>query len=428
MTITEAHSYIDSLSHSGKPVKDLKRISSLLHELGDPQDRLRFIHIAGTNGKGSIAQMLNEICLDAGIKTGLFTSPYIFRFNDRIRINNSDITDYDLAVYSETVKKAAERSVYKNEFSQFEITMALAFLFFLEKGCDIVILEAGIGGLLDCTNVIKTPLACVIGSVSFDHTQILGETLEEIALQKAGIIKNAIPCILSHGSGMVVERIFKQMAESKNAELIIPENDITVISNDISGSEFIYKDVRYAISMQGRHMIRNAAAVIEACYAIKKESGITDENIRNGLKKASVPARVQVLSKKPLLILDGAHNPDGMSALSETISACSKKPCIAVIGMCKDKNIRSALKELIGSVDEFYTCDGFSVRAEDKQALADTITSLGAKATVCKRSVYDTAKTLMEKHPDGITLICGSLYLCSDVLNSIDMYDFSVTN
>ena len=427
MNQSDVHSYINSLSHSGKPVKDLKRIASLLHDLGDPQDRLRFIHIAGTNGKGSIAQMLNEICIDAGLRTGLFTSPYIFRFNDRIRIDNTDISDSDLAKYADTVKKAAESSPYVNEFSQFEITMSIAFLYYLDKDCDIVVLEAGIGGLLDCTNIIKSPLACVIGSVSFDHTQILGDTIEEIASQKAGIIKEGSPCILSSGSGTSVERIFSETAKKVNSPLTIPDESFKTVKNGISGSEFLYKGQEYRVSMQGKHMIRNACAVIEVCNAVKDKLGLSEENIRNGLKKAVVPARVQVLSEKPLLLLDGAHNPDGMAALAETIQSCGKRPCKAVIGMCRDKNIISALEKLTGTVDEFFTCDGFSDRAESREKLAEVLCSLGAKASPCRDGIYETVKELMHSNSEGITLICGSLYLCSEILTKNYIYDFSVT-
>ncbi len=427
MTEKNVHSYIDSLSHSGKPVNDLRRIASLLNMLGNPQDKLCFIHIAGTNGKGSIAQMLNEICIDAGLKTGLFTSPFIFRFNDRIKINNADISDIELAKYADIVRNAAEKTEYKGEYSQFEITMAIAFLHYLEKKCDVVILEAGIGGLLDCTNIIKAPLACVIGSVSYDHTQILGDTLESIASQKAGIIKEGSPCILSSGNEETVEKIFAYTAEQKNTKLIIPSNVSSVLKKDISGSEFIYKANKYRISMQGEHMIRNACAVIEASYTIKDRLGLTDENIRNGLEKACVPARVQVLSKQPLVILDGAHNPDGMSALASTIRACGKSPCKAVIGMCRDKNIESALKNLIDVVDCFYTCDGFSERAENKVKLAETLRNLGADAKPCEKSISDTVNELVRGETDSLILICGSLYLCSEILTKSYMYDFSVT-
>ena len=421
--------YVNSFSHSGSPVKDLSRTASLLSELGDPQDDLRFIHIAGTNGKGSIAQMLNESCIDAGLKTGLFTSPFIFRYNDRIRINNADIPGDKLDRLALTIRDAVEKSDYKSSFSQFEITMAIGLLYFAEESCDIVILEAGLGGLLDCTNIIKEPLACVIGSVSYDHTQILGETLSEIATQKAGIIKKGCPCILSSGNEKEVNIVFRERCEKMGSELIIPDSGYEIISCDVTGSEFLYRGINYHTAMQGEHMVRNATAVIECMSRIGEKLGVTSENVKNAIARTQVPARVQVINREPLLILDGAHNPDGMKALAQTVRASGKKRCRAVIGMCRDKNMTAALMEITGCVDEFYTCDGFTDRAQEAGELAQIIKNLGARAQVCRMSALDTACELMETDPEALTLICGSLYLCSQVLSEISSkrYDFCVT-
>ncbi len=409
-------SYINSFSHSGKAVKDLSRARALMSALGDPQNALRFIHIAGTNGKGSISQMLSEICIDAGLRTGLFTSPYIFRYNDRIKINGKEIPDDELDRLAEHVKAAISSLPCKDELSQFEITMAVAFLYFKEKQCDIVILEAGLGGLLDCTNIIENPLACVIGSVSFDHTQILGETLTEIACQKAGIIKKGRPCILSAGAAAEVIRVFREKADKENSPLIIPNGKLEVLNSSLFGSDIIYNNEQYHIAMQGEHMVRNALSVIECMAAIGRKPGIGTENVKNGLAKACVPARVQVLSEKPLFIIDGAHNEDSMRALAKTVKAAGKRPVNAVIGMCRDKNMRSAVKELTGVVDRFYTCDGFDDRAENAASLAEIIKELGGDAEACDLPALEKARKLMEQMPDSLTLICGSLYLCSKAL------------
>ncbi|MBR1423527.1 MAG: bifunctional folylpolyglutamate synthase/dihydrofolate synthase [Ruminococcus sp.] len=411
--------YINSFSHSGKPVKDLSRARALMSALGDPQDELKIIHIAGTNGKGSISQMLSEICQDAGLKTGSFTSPYIFRYNDRIKVNGEDIPDDALDRLAERVRNAVEASPYKAEFSQFEITMAVAFLYFQETDCDIVILEAGLGGLLDCTNIVKRPLACVIGSVSFDHTQVLGETLSEIAYQKAGIIKSGTPCILSAGAADEVVKIFNDKAAAEKSDLIIPNGALSVISADIRGSDFIYRSQRYHISMQGEHMIRNALSAIECMSTIGDKLGITVDNMKRGLSKAVVPARVQVLSEHPLLIVDGAHNEDSMRALAKAVKASGVTPVNVIAGMCKDKNMRSALKELAKAADKFYTCDGFDPRAESAKALAELITELDVPAEPCDMNALDKAHQLMKQQPNSLTLICGSLYLCSQILNDI---------
>ena len=236
--------FINSFSHSGKPVKDLSRIKALLSDLGDPQDSLKFVHIAGTNGKGSMAQMFSEVFQCAGLKTGLFTSPYIISYTDRIKINGIDIPKPALAKMAKRVKAVTDMHCDRENFSQFEITTAIAFLYFAEENCDIVVLETGLGGLLDSTNVIKTPVLTVIGSVDFDHTAILGDTLEKIAYQKAGIIKPHCPCVLSAGNDMKVIRTVREQAVKNLSQLVIPDiNQLKLISCDVFGSKFEFKEM-----------------------------------------------------------------------------------------------------------------------------------------------------------------------------------------
>ena len=188
--------FISGFSKQGGKVRDLNRIKSLLKAVGNPEKSLKFVHIAGTNGKGSMAQMFSEIFIDAGYKTGLFTSPYIIEYNDRIQINGQNISDEEIEIISNEIRPVVESLEGDTDFSQFEITQTIAFLYFAKMQCDIVVLETGVGGLLDSTNVIEAPLVSVIGSVSYDHTAVLGNTLEEIAFQKAGIIKPKCPCVL----------------------------------------------------------------------------------------------------------------------------------------------------------------------------------------------------------------------------------------
>ncbi len=409
--------FINAFTHSGKPVKDLNRIKRLLAALGDPQNSLRFVHIAGTNGKGSTAEMFSRIFIDAGLKTGCFTSPFIIRYNDRIRVGGKDIPSSDLSRIAEKVRTAVNTLPDSADLSQFEITQAIAFLYFVQQKCDIVVLETGLGGLLDCTNVITTPLLTVITTIDLDHTAILGDTIAQIAAQKAGIIKPNVPCVLSANNPRDAVNVVTQAAEKNHSALVIPDIESVLVKRlDCFGAGFDYKGKSYTLSMGGAHQITNALSVIEGCELLKQTLALTDESITRGIAQAVLPARVEILCTSPLTILDGAHNPDGLSALAKVLDGCGKR-CFALIGMCRDKNIDSAVQKLIPYVDSFYTVDGFSERALDRTDLAQKIISLGGKAQPCGLPIDVQIKALQKAHPNDITLICGSLYLAAQIKN-----------
>ena len=408
--------FINSFSKKGGKVSDLSRIERLLHAVGDPQEKLKFIHIAGTNGKGSMAQMFSEILIDAGYKTGLFTSPYLIVYNDRIQINGENIPNDELELISNEIRPIITGLDGYENFSQFEVTQAIAFLYFAKQACDVVVLETGVGGLLDSTNIIKEPLISVIGSVSYDHTAVLGETLEEIATQKAGIIKQNCPCVLSAGNDMRVVRTVREKAMAETSQLVIPNLYLCKAYKwDISGCEFSYKGRQYSLSMGGLHQISNAITVIEAINLIKERLPISFENVHNGLKSAKLYARIEVLSTKPLTILDGGHNPDGMKALAKVLETVPNLPKVAIIGMLKEKSVHNAVKELIGTVDEFICVDGYYQLELPKKQLKDIIESSGGKVSVADMPIDEMIRSVQEKNPDGLTLICGSLYLAAKV-------------
>lgn len=409
--------FINAFTHSGKPVKDLSRIKRLLAALGNPQNSLRFVHIAGTNGKGSTAEMFSRIFIDAGLKTGCFTSPFIIRYNDRIRVGGKDIPSSDLSRIAEKVRTAVDTLPDSADLSQFEITQAIAFLYFVQQKCDIVVLETGLGGLLDCTNVITTPLLTVITTIDLDHTAILGDTIAQIAAQKAGIIKPNVPCVLSANNPRDAVNVVTQAAEKNHSALVIPDIESVLVKRlDCFGAGFDYKGKSYTLSMGGAHQITNALSVIEGCELLKQTLALTDESITRGIAQAVLPARVEILCTSPLTILDGAHNPDGLSALAKVLDGCGKR-CFALIGMCRDKNIDSAVQKLIPYVDTFYTVDGFSERALDRTDLAQKIITLGGKAQPCGLPIDVQIKALQKAHPNDITLICGSLYLAAQIKN-----------
>ncbi|MCR5541324.1 MAG: bifunctional folylpolyglutamate synthase/dihydrofolate synthase [Ruminococcus sp.] len=410
----KAIEYIFGFSHSGKPVKDLSRIKMLMSAIGDPQDRLKFVHIAGTNGKGSTARMFDGVFTRAGLKTGLFTSPFIIEYADRIQVNDRNIDSEALARLAGKVHEAVSEFPEDTGFSQFEITQAIAFLYFEEQGCDIVVLETGLGGLLDCTNIITTPLLTVITKVDLDHTAILGDTVELIAAQKAGIIKRGVPCVLSAGNVEEVRKVVAEKAKEMGSRLVIPDVDeLSVQNSGLDGTNFSYKGRNFHTSMAGIHQTDNALSVIEGCELLREKLGLYDEDITKGIADAVLPGRTEILSRAPLVMLDGGHNPDGVRALAKVITG--KRPCRAVIGMCRDKNLREALSVLIPHVDSFITVDGFSDRAEKAEDLADLINTLGGKATPSQNSLLNVIENMKQQNTDGLTLICGSLYLVSAV-------------
>lgn len=400
--------FIDSFTKGGKPVTDLSRIKGLLDAIGNPEKELKFIHIAGTNGKGSTAQMFYEILLKAGVKAGLFTSPYIIDFTDRIRFMGENISRDILEELLPLLKSAVKGS----DYSQFEITMATAFLYYKSVGAEAVVLEAGLGGALDCTNAIQNPLLSVITSISHDHMGILGDTLEKIAFQKAGIIKRKTPCVLACDNDGAVMEVIKTAAEKQDSPLIIPDENKLLVDSDLTfGGEFVYKNRKYDISMSGEHQVTNALNVIEGAEILKKYFPITGDNIYDGIKAAKVIGRCEILSFSPLVILDGCHNDGGIKALAKVLKNVPEPT--AIIGMLKDKNAQNAILPLIPICRKFITVSGFNPSAYSAEELKDIITSLGAAAQVGEGVEKEYKKTLSGEY--GNAVILGSLYLVADV-------------
>ncbi len=412
MNYNECMEYISSFDRKGSRTNDLSRAVKLMEIVGNPQKSLRFIHIAGTNGKGSMAQMLGEIFAKAGYKTGLFTSPFLIEYSDRIRINGENIPKNRLCEIVEKIKPLVEKSPLRTDFSQFEITQAIGFCYFAEEKCDVVILETGLGGLLDSTNVIEKPLVCLIGSVAYDHTAILGDTLEQIATQKAGIIKPNCPCVLSAGNDMRVVKVVREYAMKMQSQLCIPNLSLCRVEEmGIFGTKFNYKGENYKISMQGLHQISNALTVIDAVKFATETLPVPRQAVLKGLEKAQLLGRCQVVGQNPLMIVDGGHNPDGTKALSEVLKN-APKPVVAVIGMHSDKNQDEAVKNLVGVVDKFIAVDGFSQMDAPKEKLAEIITRNGGNA-ICENDILQAVKIAKDMCKNGTIAVCGSLYLAS---------------
>lgn len=416
MNFKESMDYINSFSHSGKKVEDLSRIAGLLKLLGNPQKRLKFVHIAGTNGKGSVLEYCSRAFIKSGLKTGQFTSPYILTYCDRIRINNENISEEKVA---ELCGKVAEK-VQNDFYSQFEITFAIALLYFVEQGCEIVFLETGIGGTLDATNVIENPLACVVTSVSFDHTAILGNTVEEIALHKLGIAKKKSPLVLSCNNKESVVKLAQKVTQKAESRLLIPQKEkLEVLENNIFGSKFIYKNKEYCLKMCGEHQIINALTAIETVEALRDFFNISQENLKNAFADSFVNSRVEVLSKNPLVIIDGGHNEAGINSLVNILEKSEISGITAVFGMVEGKAVDYAVKKISAIVKKVYCVDGYINNNISAEILKGMFEKNGIEAESCNcAEAYEKALEYAKKNNSAL-LVCGSLYLASAVKNGI---------
>lgn len=412
MEYIEAKIFIDSFSKRGRLVTDLSRFENLMDKLDNPQDKLKFIHVAGTNGKGSTVRYCATVFTESGYKTGEYTSPFIIDYTDRIRINGVNISENTVGKYAEMVKEAAGEN---KDYSQFEITTAIAFLYFADEKCDIVCLEVGIGGLLDATNIIKKPLCSVIVSIGLDHTAVLGNTITDIGKQKAGIIKENCPIIFSPLNKDESRIVVKETAKCLNSQFIEPsKTEIEVLETSAFGNKFKYKGIKYELFMGGKHQIFNAVTAIEAINTVRSQGFTVSERvIQKGLRDAKVPSRAEVFRKEPLVLLDGAHNPSGMESLRDILQGLKQKPVI-VVGMLEEKAVKDSLKEIIPFVKKAVCLDSFSLTAMDKAKVADIFIQNGIEAVTFNNYEEAVNYALYEGAKCG-TIFCGSLYLASEI-------------
>lgn len=422
MIYTEAVEYIHSLLKFGiRP--GLSGMGALLCLLGNPEKGMKYVHVAGTNGKGSVSTAVSHVLCEAGYKTGLYTSPYVSEFLERVQVNGSPVNKSIFAESVESVKRAVEKLSREDiVITEFEALTAAAFLCFKKSGCDAVVLEVGLGGRLDATNVIETPLVNVITSLSLDHTAVLGDTIEEIAFEKCGTIKENGNTVCSFGQSEKALHVIKKITRERNNRLVIPsQNKVEIVKSDIFGTDFIYNGKAYSVSMPGVHQVKNMTAVIEACEILKNTFNISEENIRKGIAKTVLPARVEVLCKKPLVILDGGHNEDGAkafyNAVSPHIEKCSK--VIVVAGMMADKAVEQSLKPLMSRADIFFAVTPENPRAMSASELSviawkyskHIFSSESAKEGVC--AAFDMADE------NSAVLVVGSLYLAGEVRETL---------
>ena len=420
MNYTEALEYIHGISWTFCKL-GLERIGELCERLGHPENKLKFIHVAGTNGKGSTSAMLDSILRAAGYKTGLYTSPFIRVFNERMRVNGENIGNGELAELTEYIKPIAEQM--EDKPTEFELITALAFEYFARHNCDVVILEAGMGGRLDSTNIINTSALSIITGIALDHTAFLGDTVEKIAAEKAGIIKQGVPVIYG-GTDEAARAIIKSRADEMSSQFACVDYDkLKIKSLLLDGASFDFDEYQnLKIKLLGSYQPRNAAIVVTAIKALR-ENGfkISDSALYEGLQSAEWQGRFEILSREPLIIFDGAHNPQGIEAAVESIKLYfkQKKVCI-VTGVLRDKDYTYIAKMLSSVALRAFTFTPDSPRALDAADYAKTLSSQGLNATACESVANALASAREYALLNGCPVICaGSLYAYAEIIENV---------
>lgn len=421
MNYSEALEYIHSVEWLGSR-PGLSRTEELLRKLGNPEKDMKFLHVAGTNGKGSTCAMCDSVLRKAGYKVGLYTSPYIVRFNERMCVDGEPISDGELAELVEIVKPIADEMTDKP--TEFEIITALAFLYFKRHNCEIVVLEVGMGGRLDSTNVIEAPVVSVITGVAIDHVSVLGNTVAEIAAEKAGIIKQNRPVVYG-GKDNDAFKVISDKASSCNSELSRTDlGALNIRSMDIEGTLFDYGDLKdIKLSLCGSYQPENAATVIEAVRVLNKNGfSVSQEALREGLACACWRARFELLSADPIVVFDGSHNLQGVTAAAESIRKYfGGEKVIMLMGVLADKQWKHMAAAVVKLAETLMCVKPNSPRALEPSVLAAETDPYGAWPHTFNSidegvaTAYNAAKTY--KKP---LVMLGSLYMYGDIVSALE--------
>ncbi len=392
----------------------LERMRELCKLLENPQDGLKFIHVAGTNGKGSTVTMIACALEDAGYRVGKFTSPFIYEFRERIEINGKMITEAELCAVTEKVAAACAEA--KEQPTEFEIVTAIAFLYYKEQGCDYVVLETGLGGRLDATNVIRDPLVSVICSISLDHTQILGSTEEAIAFEKAGIIKKDCPCAVYPANSEQVTNIFKDICRQRHAFFHKPDISKLNIKSTLNNKcTFEYKGVKYSPAMLGKYQIYNALTAICALEILNIDS----QFIASGIGRARALGRYEIISQKPRIILDVGHNPGGIESLKKSLKNDKKiKNLTVIFGVLKDKNYPFAIREVASAANKIICITPDSPRAMSAAETAQIAELFCSDCYACD-DIRDAVQRALSGLGEGTLLICGSFFIIGKTVKEL---------
>lgn len=425
MNYEEAIAFLQSTRVLGMEL-GLHAVSALLDAMDNPHKKLKFVHVAGTNGKGSTIAFLSSILMCSGYKTGTFNSPYIERFTEQIRINGTEIEKDQLARLTAFAKSKIQRLLERGEPhpTEFEITAAIAFQYFYEQGCDVVVLEVGLGGRLDATNVIDTPDLGVITAISYDHMNILGNTIEEIATEKAGIIKPGED-VAAYSPAPAVKQVLRNACTEKHAKLHIADfSHIQNCTQSIHGQTFDFDRYKtLQIALLGEHQVKNAAlAVLSAEVLQGKGYRITEASIRRGLLHARWPGRLEVLQTNPVFLIDGAHNMDGVTALTHALdSLFHQKNRTFIVGVMRDKDYPSMLAQILPGCERVFTVTPNNNRALPAADLATEAAKYCKNVHVCNTVPEAVRNSLAGASSEDVICAFGSLYYIGEVRNTFSL-------
>lgn len=412
-----AREYIREAGKAGS-IPGLERIRELLRRMGNPQDKIKTVHVAGTNGKGSVIAYLYSICREAGYRTGRYISPAVFSYREMIQAEGKNISEEEFAGIIFRISKIIA-DMEKEGLplpTAFEIETAAAFEYFFQQGCDMALIETGLGGREDATNVIAAPAACVITHVGFDHTQFLGDTIEQIAREKAGIITPGTTVILSAQEDEVTETV-KKAAEEKGGTLIVPELPVDV-SYSRAGTDFSYQGRRFHTGMIGTFQVGNCTAAIETARTL----GISENSIAAGVKKAVWNGRFEKIGDSPEFYLDGAHNPPAAQEFAATLQACFpgvKK--IFIAGMFADKDYEKVMERTAGMADYIYTVSTEGIRGLDGKILARAAKKYNERVEFAA-DIKDAVKQAAERarQEKGAVIVYGTLSFLGKVKKIVE--------
>ena len=421
MTTQQAIEALHALPRMGQGAPGLARMQNLCDHLENPEKELQCIHIAGTNGKGSLAAMTSSILTAAGYKTGLTISPYVVDFRERFQIDGEMIPPRTLANLTEKVLDAIDAIEGEGGEKpvEFEAVTALAFLWFAREKCDLVVLETGLGGRCDATNVVPHKLVAAITKIGYDHMEVLGDTLDKIAAEKAGIIKEGTVVVNYPDQPVEAMGPILTAAAEAHTSIITPDkDDLTLLRGKRLENRIDYGGYRAALGLPGTHQANHAAMAVEIALALWREFGydISDDAILQGLTDARMPARIEVLRRHPLLLLDGCHNPDGAKMLAATLTRADfEENLVGVLGVLADKDYKDMLSDLAPCFAKLYTVTPNCPRAlsaEELQKEARFHTDAEAADSVADaiRKAVDYAD---ENNLAGV-VVCGSLYLAAE--------------
>ncbi|MBQ8836927.1 MAG: bifunctional folylpolyglutamate synthase/dihydrofolate synthase [Clostridia bacterium] len=416
MTYTQAIEYIHSVSWRGS-VPGLSRIEELSRRMGNPEKGLRFIHIGGTNGKGSTSAYLTAVLRAAGYTVGTFTSPYVRTFNERIAINGEPVSNYLLAKAVEAAKPHAD--AMEDRPTEFELITAVGFEIFRRKKVDVVVLEVGLGGRFDSTNIIENPLASLVTGIAFDHMQLLGDTLGKIAWEKAGIIKEGCPAVTARLADEAAEVIAAEAKEKNSTVTVVDPEKIVVHSDTLDGIVMDYGEYKnIKTSLIGGYQPRNIALVIEAVKTLNTRGlDVNRDALYSGIAAAKWPARFELLSRDPIAVFDGGHNEEGVRAAIDTAARVfGGKKVVLLTGVMADKAYDGMVDIIAPAVEEVFTLKVDNPRALDAASLAADYENHGVKATANDNISVSLAAARKRAKELGLPLlILGSLYLYKDV-------------